>query len=363
MDDLKVAFVLPVAGGSGGANSVVQEAVGIVRIGVAVGVIVDTRNYRSFLINYPDVEQRGVTVLPFDNVSELADHIAAYDIVVATINRSVADIARACERIKAAGAKAPRVAYYVQDYEPLFYQPGSEEWRLAHASYALIPDAVLFAKTKWLQDIVYSNHGIRVSKVLPSMNHDIYYPQASAKKNALSIVAMVRAKTPRRAPHRTIRIMEKLILEFGSNKINLTIFGTNTRELADDGFVLSPGINNRGRLKAHEVPALFRGADLFLDLSDYQAFGRTGLEGMCCGVVPVLPIHGGVSEYAEHGKNAYVVDTRSDEQIMGAITHYAGLSDRARNEMRVEALATGARFSVHSAAMSEYRLFEEIYHA
>src|SRR5207253_1779598 len=97
-------------------------------------------------------------------------------------------------------AQRMKIAYYVQDYEPLFYASGSDRWTTARNSYTLIPDAVLFAKTKWLQNIVYANHGIRVAKVAPSIDHEIFYPDISRKSAPLSITAMVRPQTPRRAP-------------------------------------------------------------------------------------------------------------------------------------------------------------------
>ncbi len=129
---------------------------------------------------------------------------------------------------------------------------------------------------------------------------------------------MVRPKTPRRAPARTLRIMDSLSDRHGE-EIAVQIFGATDEELISAGFDLNPDIINRGMLRRTEVPNLLRNADLFLDLSDYQAFGRTGLEAMASGCVPVLPILGGADEFRVDGYNGYAVDTRSDAAIIEAI--------------------------------------------
>lgn len=200
---------------------------------------------------------------------------------------------------------------------------------------------------------------MRVAKVAPSIDHDIYYPDIGRPRLGLNIVAMLRPKTPRRAPLRTARIMEKLADMEHLAGATLTVFGTQARELQAMGFELSPKIANRGQLKRFEVPDVLRGADLFLDLSDYQAFGRTGLEAMTCGTIPVLPRIGGTSEYASHGHNAYVVDTRSDDEIVEAISSFVEMPAPARAAMRQNALETASGFTVQKAALSELRLFTE----
>lgn len=355
----RILFVLPAVGASGGANSVVQEAMGLSRFGANVGIAVNDRNFTGFLSNYPDLGGQGVTAVPFSSPETLSKAMETFDVVVATVNNSVFDIVEASAILSKAGkAPQPRIAYYVQDYEPLFYPADSEPWRLAHRSYEAISNAVLFAKTKWLQDVVYANHGIRVAKVSPSIDHGIYYPDFKQIRPSMRIVSMLRPKTPRRAPHRTLRIMETLAQTIPG--VSFVVFGSSPQELTESGIELSPKILNRGVLRRHDVPSLMRDTDLFLDLSDYQAFGRTGLESMACGAIPVVPILGGTAEYAEHGRNAYVVDTRSDDEIIGAVTHFVALSERARSGMRHAALETAADFSINKASLSLLKVFREM---
>jgi len=109
---------------------------------------------------------------------------------------------------------------------------------------------------------------------------------------------------------------------------------------------------NHGILKRPEVAELLSGCDIFLDLSDYQAFGRTGLEAMACGCAVVLPAVGGTDEYAIDGENSLVIDTL-DESL--CIRWVASLIDdpvRLAN-IKLSALQTASRYSVHMAAISE----------
>ena len=345
-----IVFVLPVKGGGGGANSVVQESLGCSQLGVEVAIACNSGNYNTFVTNYPELQGK-VRIEPY-GLGKLEPILSRYDVAVATINTSVREIRDALAKNK----NPPRLAYYIQDYEPLFYPPDSPEWHVARESYTLIPGMTLFAKTRWLQQMVFENHGVRVAKVEPSIDHDVFFPNLSRPTGILSIVAMVRPKTPRRAPARTLRIMDTLA-ECYSDDLSIQIFGATHEELMAAGFDLNTGIINRGTLRRTEVPNLLRNADLFLDLSDYQAFGRTGLEAMASGCVQVLPIMGGADEYAVNGWNAYLVDTRSDVSILEAINGFVKLAPQARMSMRFKAIETANNYTIKRAAISELKLF------
>jgi glycosyltransferase involved in cell wall biosynthesis len=353
---LSVLFVLPSAGASGGANSVVQECIALARMGVQAGVAVDRKNYDAFLENYPGSEHERLVAASYSAPDELAAAMRGADVVVATTNASVFHISEAMSSLTPGDRSGPRIAYYVQDYEPLFYALNSERWIAARRSYSEIPNAVLFAKTQWLRDTVYANHGIRVAKVEPSVDHTVFYPDFSRRSSRLCIAAMLRLSTARRAPRRTARIMES-IAELTGCSVDLKVFGSDADRFAKSGLALDSAILNAGRLKRTEVGALLRTADLFLDLSDYQAFGRGGLEAMASGCVPLVPLLGGSREYAVHGKNAFVVDTRSDLAILEAVKVFLELDEGDRTDMRLSALATAARYTPEAAAVSELEVF------
>jgi glycosyltransferase involved in cell wall biosynthesis len=140
--------------------------------------------------------------------------------------------------------------------------------------------------------------------------------------------------------------------------VNITIFGN---EPESDEFLAMPrdfDFENRGILVREDVAALLGAADIFVDLSVYQAFGRTGLEAMAVGCATILPETGGVYEYAEHRKNALIVDTSSADDAVAALDEL--VTNRAlRRELKRNGLETAARFSVRSAVASELEVLRE----
>ncbi len=352
---IRLVFVLPSEGGGGGANSVVQEALGFQRIGISTVIASPSGKHTRLAVNYPELLEGGVRVAPFESEEDLGSLLGQVDICCATTNQSVELIHRAIGGLPS-DAEVPRCAYYVQDYEPLFYEYGSSEWRVASDSYKKINNCIMFAKTKWICDIVYMNHGVRVERVEPSIDHSIFYPNfRDGDSQRIVVSAMLRPKTPRRAPLRTARTLGWIAATFPKARID--IFGASDAELVDQSIEVPENAVNHGRLKRTGVPEILRRSDLFLDLSDYQAFGRTALEAMASGSVPVVPLFGGADEYANHGVNSFVVDTRSDSEIRNAIRAFLEMSQSEREAMRINAIETASRYSVTRAVASELKVF------
>ena len=354
---MKVVFVLPGRGGGGGAHSVVQETLGLRRLGVEAQIATTGDTLDAFLGLYPDLAEADVGVSTFADGQGLADAIAGQDLAIATTAPSAHMLADGLQRLAARGEVAPAPAYYVQDYEPLFFAPGSAAWQTAWTSYDVLPGAVLFAKTDWLCAMVTSNHGLPVHRVRASVDLDLYHPDLSRDRSGpVRISAMIRPNTPRRAPLRTARILERLAQVHGDD-VTLISFGCQPEELDRRGISLSSRIDHRGVLRRAEVADLLRSADLFLDLSDFQAFGRTALEGMACGCVPVVPLFGGAGEFARNGDNAFVVDTRSDEAILAAVAVFASSDRQSRADMSRQAITTAMSYSIAQSVHSEADLF------
>lgn len=354
---MKIIFVMPGRGGGGGTHSVVQETLGLRRLGIAASIATTTDTAEAFGALYPELEAGGLKALEFDGSESLAVVIAGSDLAIATTAPSAHLLAESLRRLEMQGQRGPRPAYYVQDYEPLFFAPGSAAWQSAWSSYAALPGALLFAKTDWLCQMLASNHGLEVRRVTASLDHELYRPDfGTFRSGTVRVSAMIRTNTPRRAPHRTARIMAQLA-EMHGDQIVLTSFGSQPEDLQRWGLVLSDRIDHRGVLDRSQVAEVLRTSDLFLDLSDYQAFGRAALEGMACGCVPVLPLFGGTGEFAKDRWNALVVDTRSDEAILAAVSEFLSCSSQTRMDLRRNAISTAITYSVAQAAWSEADLF------
>lgn len=352
---ISVLFLMPVSGGSGGSHSVMQECLELHRAGLKASIAIDERNYSKFLKTYTDIPEIQQIAVRYANFAELAELADQFSVVCATIYNTV-------KVIEKLARQNPRLvpAYYIQDYEPLFSRKGTWDWQEAWESYTLVPDAILFAKTRWLCKIVSRNHKVSVLKVEPSIDHQVYYPKFGKNQSLLHLAFMARFSTPRRAPKRTLRVARKLS-EIFPNQLQFTIFGSDPTAIASCGIPTPENSRVLGHLSRNQVADVLRQADIFLDLSDYQAFGRTALEAMTCGCIPVVPERGGANEFAISGVNSIVVDTTSEEDCVRGIAKLIQMERQELNKMRLNGIEKASRYSTKRAAFSIYNILCQEY--
>lgn len=349
---LSVAFILPGlgVGGSGGSHSVYQEVKGMRRLGLEARVMLPVSAWERATTTYADAAEVFET---FADDDELARKTAGADVISATHFKSVALLA---------DLRARRddflPAYYIQDYEPFFAPHGSPSFREALESYTAIPDCLLFAKTHWLCNVVGERHGRHVAKVEPSLDEQLFCPPAGGKADGpLRVVAMVRPRTPRRQPSLAVAVLTALAERFG-DEVEVVTFGCPRDELAAIAGSTALLDDHRGVLARQEVADLLRRSDVFLDMSLYQAFGRTALEAMACECTPVVPRLGGVWEFLVDGVNGLAVDTLEPGPAIEALSGLVGDRERLRG-LREEAHRTAGRYSIDRAALSEYFVFAD----
>lgn len=348
----KIIFVLPVRGGSGGAHSVVQEATALRDLGVEAVLAVNAANAVAFRANYEHVGWvSGDGILVFEGPRDLAQHLAGAEVAIGTTNTSVHSIAEALRTLR---GQAPRTGYYVQDYEPLFYAAGTSEHLLALSSFAVLPGCTYFAKTTWLTRVVQAAHGHVAALAVPSIDHGLYRPTRRTLAARPRVAAMVRPATPRRAPRRTLALLGRLAAgEFGS--VETMAFGVDEAELSRHGLAVPEGVRLLGHLRQPQVAELLRETDAFLDLSDYQAFGRTAAEAMACGCLALAPALGGASDFIQDGVNGFLADTCDPAAVTRAVRQILSMSEAERRSMRLAALDAVAGFTPVRAAISELR--------
>ncbi len=347
---LRVLFVLPVSGGGGGVHSIVQDAVGMRRLGGSAQIAVPAKHRASFLARYPNVDP---DVFVGFRSNDLLELVAGFDVVVATIFTSVKLVKNLVEAY-------PEIvpAYYIQDYEPWIVDRESSLYPEAVASYTLVPEMVPFAKTAWLCEKVKAEHGVRVERVRPSIDTEVYYPSfadgVDAPERPVRVVAMVRPSTPRRSPAETMAVLANCKRRFGDDVV-IEVFGCRND---DPGFLALErnfAFTQRGELVREEVGELLRASDVFVDFSTYQAFGRTALEAMACGCATIVPRDGGASEYAVDGENALVVDTSSLEAMSDALARLLVDAD-LRRRLADRGVATALEYPLLGSAASELTL-------
>jgi glycosyltransferase involved in cell wall biosynthesis len=297
---------------------------------------------------------RSDAAFPGVSDSSLLDAVGGADVVVATEYPSV-------ELLAWLAGERPEVvyAYYVQDYEPLFAVPRTARSDRALLSYRAIPGALLFAKTHWLRNVVGEMHGVPVAKVSPSLDRELFNERGRLEyAGVLRVAAMVRPRTPRRRPAATLEALASIAGAL-DDAVAITTFGCDERSFAEVRGRAVPGVRHLGPLSRREVSELMRRSDVFIDASAYQAFGRTGLEAMACGALPLLPALGGVREYAVHDENALILADGSPAAIADAVVALA--LDPARvAAMSSAGVARAQSFSVERAARSQLELFSSV---
>ena len=355
VEPLAVTFVLPGMpwGSSGGVHSIYQEATGMRSLGIPAQIGLEERDWERAEDAYEDAED---VFFAFRDEEDLVRKTAEADVIVSTHFKSVAMVERVL-----AERQDFLAAYYIQDYEPFFAEPGSENFAEADASYKAIRGQVPFAKTHWLCELVGRLQGLNVAKVEPSIDRTVYHPVEGVRdaSGPVAVTAMLRPRTPRRQPLSTLRVLARLKEQLG-DRVQVETFGCTREELVRICGSEPGWLSHLGLLKRAEVAELLARSDVFLDGSFYQAFGRTGLEAMACGCTAVMPQLGGANEFVVDGENALLLDTRDEDAVLFALADL--VTDRERlGRLQTNAIRTADRYSVLRAALSEYVLFEHEY--
>ena len=363
--NLKVGFILPVKGGGGGAHSVIQEATEMTRLGIDVEVYVTDSNCEDIYSNYKDIPEIQTIIIPYSKLQSnrhwfLSSSPRQLNLHYLARQRTIL-IATVCTSVKllkniVSFNKSIQPAYYAQDYEPLFFEEATNIYQEACDSYRLIENNIIFAKTDWIRTQISTHHDVYVDKVCPSIDESLYFPRLKQFSPQCKVLAMIRPSTPRRGAERTMKLLKILSLKF-DRKIQIHIFGCedNSTEflLLDRDF----DFLNHGILTRSEVSNISCQCDIFIDLSDYQAFGRTGLEAMASGCVSILPKKGGANEYVIDGINSFLADYEEDPEHLLTILEKLITEDHYRMSIKQKALETASNYTVKNAAMSEINVF------
>ena len=123
------------------------------------------------------------------------------------------------------------------------------------------------------------------------------------------------------------------------------------RELA-----LEPHVTLLAEQAETDLPALYRGAGLFVLLSHYEGFGFTVLEAMGCGVPAVIANRASLPEIA--GDAVLAVEPDDPEAAADAL--YRGLTDSA---LRAALIARGRQRAADFTWDSTARATLALYHA
>jgi glycosyltransferase involved in cell wall biosynthesis len=315
----------------------------------------------NFNLEFPEAEAAGVFIgfvgkTPEAVAEEFAQKGQVFDFFVATHSSTAVTV-------KGLVQKWPNSipSYYVQDIETAFNDIAAKN--TAMQSYRDFGNGFIFVKTPWLQDELQKQFNIAAHLIDPTVDTDLFVPGRQTYNGSLQLCAMTRVSTPRRNPLQTLQILSWASQTLG---VNALAYGSSMEDVlgllnktGQSGIELSL-INILGILDRQKMREVNEICEVFLDFSSWQAFGRSGIEAMASGVIPILPQNGGASCYAKTGENSFLIDTSDMVQVKQVLMEITqGKYDLRK--MRDAALATAAEYSLENSSKKTYRIFQGFY--
>lgn len=149
-----------------------------------------------------------------------------------------------------------RKYYFIQDYEPLFYEGGST-YALAESTYRFGFEGIV--NTPGLLRAINQRHGLQGISFLPAVDERYYYPPQSKDNKKIRIFFYARPNNPRNAFRLGVMIIKILIKKY-RDEIEIVTAGSAWKE---SKFDLKGEVENLGLLKGlQEVGDLYRSCDI-----------------------------------------------------------------------------------------------------
>ncbi len=365
-NERRVLIILPLRETSGGTHVLVSEASAMRRMGVDVHFLNFHVHRAGWEACYPDLV---VPMVYVNGPDEVAAACAGFEAVLATAYFTVDWLVSLKDY-----PHAPRLGYYVQDFEPYFFLekvaaqlPGfwrfpalrrrvsgfyfrrHAEFRRAWLSYSVLPEMLLLTKTAWNQRELKAQVGRDSVLIGASYQNDVFLPRDTHDdREFVRITAMIRPSTVRRSPDLTMRVLRHIQHHYGA-QVEVCIFGANPD---DPAFLALPRdfvFQQHRILPSRHVADVLSGTDIFVDFSQFQAMGLTGLEAMACGAAVILPQNGGTDAFAEHEENALLVNSHCEKACVAALRRLID-EPLLRRRLAARAQEDAMQYSAEAAA-------------
>lgn len=338
-DQLKITYLVNKLVISGGVLSIIQLVNGLILLGVEARIatlFVDPALKHWQLLTAPMV---------FRNQLELINNLPSTDIVVAT-HWSTANWAA---QIQSQQPNTKSV-YYLQDYEAWFSTEHKHK-SVVIESYKLIPHKIV--TSNWLKQLL-AQDGYNSHKICIGVDIACFYPRPVLPKSKLIILTMARPGTPWRGFNTAMQALS--IVKQQYPQVEIILFGDNQLHkqnisfaYQDEGLITEPNYLAR----------LYSTADIFLDASDYQGFGRLSLEAMACNTACVLTSEGGINEYAKHEYNCLQAAPQQPQAFAQAIIRLLQDSN-LRTQLAWQGLQTVQNYNTDLEAQITYDYFNSL---
>lgn len=338
---LRVTYIVPRLVVAGGVLSVIQIVNGLVRLGVDARIA--TLFEDPLIYQWTRLYSRPMV---FRDPEELIARCPESEIAVATLWSSAPWARALVDR-----GRARAGAYFLQDYEPWFFPETSPDRReQVKATFALLDHRIV--KSDWLARML-ADDGYATHKIPLGMDLAQFYPR-EVQRGSATVLAMARPGTPQRGFPTVVSALQRV--KAARPEAEVVLFGDRSLrrqsipfEFTDEGLISD---------QSH-LAQVYSRASVFLDGSDFQGFGRCGLEAMACATACVMTDVGGVNEYARHDQNALLVPPGDPERLATAILDLMEDSGR-RSGLIQQGLDTAQHFDHRREARDTLRYFESL---
>lgn len=337
---LRVTYVLPTMGIAGGVLSVVQLVNELTLHGIEARI--------AAVYEHEDVYDWKMYSRPavYKNYDQLVEKLPETDILVATHWMTVDVVDRLMQK-----GQAKQAAYFLQDYEAWFYPESDTVTRQkVRDTYQRIQHKIV--KSDWLAGMVKAD-GYDTHKIRLGMDLGVFYPRAKAEGRPPTVMAMARPSTPRRGFEYVVDALKQV--HAARPDVHIVLFGDEINaELLPFPATITGAIANQKQLAEH-----YAQADVFLDGSTFQGFGRPALEAMACGTPCVLTNVGGVNEYAIHDENCLLVPPKQPNAFANAILRLLE-DDALHHRIRERGLRTAQDYCMKREGRETLRYFQSM---
>ena len=115
-----------------------------------------------------------------------------------------------------------------------------------------------------------------------------------------------------------------------------------------------------GHVRHHELPPLYRSADLFVLPSDFDNSPNAVLEAMACGLAVVATDVGGVPEYVAHGKGGALTPAGDADALARTIVEWLDAAPRRREAAAFNRQRAVQQFSWRASAAKLLAVYESV---
>lgn len=327
MKKLKIAYILPYLGVSGGIAVVFQHANRLMKRGHEVIIGSQTPVVSTDWFPFQLVPVRRVDDLPGD-----------LDILVATSWQTCSDVIR---------LKAKHKCYFVQSDETRFHEFGNDYFHITQLTYVL--NFHFLTEAKWIKKWLRDNFNKEAALIPNGIDKRLFFQDTPLKKRAVRKRVLLEGAIdiPFKGMHEAFEVV---------NDLDVEVWCVSSLGRPKPGWRCDMFFEMMPMDKMRNV---YSSCDVLLKMSRVEGFFGPPLEMMACGGICVVSKVTGYDEYIVDGENAIVVDPSDIKGAKEAIKRLIG--DEALTEkLKVNGLKTADEWGWEPSIDKLERYFQEI---